>query len=140
MGESRWRNAILAIDGIVPCNYEPQSAKKHYNLVDFMHLTPDIRTSFSFHVCVLSMFKGDNMILQVTSTSVDHMICFGDAAGRVQECGIYFYGFTSSSSVVDVLTSIVFLLFCLLFVHYLFNRLRMTVFKFTLDPTNVVLR
>uniref|UniRef100_M1AWY8 BLOC-1-related complex subunit 6 C-terminal helix domain-containing protein n=1 Tax=Solanum tuberosum TaxID=4113 RepID=M1AWY8_SOLTU len=28
------------------------------------------------------------MILQVTSTSVDHMICFGDAAGRVQECAL----------------------------------------------------
>ncbi|KAL3362300.1 hypothetical protein AABB24_014933, partial [Solanum stoloniferum] len=25
---------------------------------------------------------------EVTSTSVDHMICFGDAAGRVQECAL----------------------------------------------------
>lgn len=87
--ENRWHSTKL---------YEWQRAEKHYNLVDVFHSRLNIRSflslfilfSFVMCVCVLSMFKGAIVILQVTSTSIDHMNCFGDAAGRVQECGISF--------------------------------------------------
>ncbi|KAI7988684.1 hypothetical protein LOK49_LG13G00998 [Camellia lanceoleosa] len=36
----------------------------------------------------LALSEGGSNSLQVTSTSVDHMQCFSDAAGRLQECAL----------------------------------------------------
>ncbi|XP_060207055.1 uncharacterized protein LOC132634905 [Lycium barbarum] len=38
------------------------------------------------YTCLFASLR--STLSQVTSTSVDHMNCFGDAAGRVQECAL----------------------------------------------------
>lgn len=38
-----------------------------------------------------SIFERDDLFLQVTGRSVDHLECFNDAAGRLQECSKYSY-------------------------------------------------
>ncbi|KAL2547688.1 Uncharacterized protein Fot_09218 [Forsythia ovata] len=55
------------------------------------------RDSVAIAESFTSLFSSLRLVLsQVTSTSVDHLNCFSDAAGGLQECGKYSYGAVTS--------------------------------------------
>lgn len=52
-----------------------------------------VSISHSAQIAIFMKTKICDVIVKVTSNSVDHMHCFGDAAGRLQESGICFWKF-----------------------------------------------